>query len=128
MVFKKKTGSNKELGNRVEKEFAQYMYAKGWWVHIFSYNSNGQPCDIVMSKDNLVWFLDVKSVQTEEFDFSRIEPNQMTAFELLVSRGTINAGFACKFNDGWYLLDFSRMKKFKMAGLNSLSRHSMIKI
>lgn len=127
MAFKKK--SNKALGNDTEKQFAQYMYAKGWWVHIFSYNTSGQPCDIVMSRDNMVWFLDVKNVEGDRFDFTRVEPNQMTAFELLISRGTSNVGFAIKFKDhGWFLLDFKKMLLLKDLGVKDVYYHGLIKI
>ena len=129
MAFKKTRISNKALGNNTEKEFAQYMYAKGWWVHIFSYNTSGQPCDIVMSRDNMVWFLDVKNVEGDTFDFGRIEPNQMTAFQLLISRGTYNVGFAIKFQShGWYLLDFKKMEQLRAVGSYSVNYFSLIKI
>lgn len=103
--------SQKKLGNATEREFATHMFNRGWWVHIFADKINGQPFDIVMSKDNTVWFLDAKHVQDKDyFLHSRIEENQKNAFTMLVNRGTTQCGFAIKFeNDGWYLLKFNEI-------------------
>jgi len=100
--------SNKKAGNDAEREFARLMFEKGYWVHIFADKVVGQPLDVVMSKDNMVWFVDVKNIQDKDyFLHSRIEENQHNAMKMLIKRGTTNVGFACKFNDGWYLLKYN---------------------
>jgi hypothetical protein len=99
--------TQKKLGNSTEKEFASLMYSLGWWVHIFADKVNGQPFDIVMSRNNMVWFLDAKHVQDKDyFLHSRIEDNQHNAFKMLINRGTTQCGFVCKFSDGWRLLKY----------------------
>ena len=111
--------NQKRIGNSAEKEFANLMFRSGWWVHIFADKVNGQPFDIVMSKDNTVWFLDSKHVKDKDyFLHSRIEENQKNAFRMLTDRGTTQCGFVVKFSDGWRLLryqsiDFSKSKTSK---------------
>lgn len=118
-MFMKNKVSIKSLGNRVEKEFATHMYDRGWWVHLLNDKVNGQPFDVIMAKDESVWFLDVKNVQDKDyFLHSRIEDNQINSMKMLINRGMINVGFVIKFNDGWYLLkyiniDFDANKTYK---------------
>ena len=105
--------SNKKIGNDTENEFADMMYKKGWWVHIFADKVNGQPCDIVMIKDKVTWMLDVKhvAVNKQYFLHSRIEENQRNVFNMLSVRNFHNTGFAIKFDDGWYLLKYSNINQ-----------------
>jgi hypothetical protein len=121
--------SNKQIGNETEKLFAQYMYQQGWWVHILAYNQNGQPFDVVMSKDNVTWFLDVKNVESGElFDLDRIEPNQHTAFQMLISKGTYKCGLAVRFSDGgFYLITYDNITKLRH-NLTHINRNSMIRL
>jgi len=102
--------SNKKAGNKAEKDFARFMYNKGWWVHIVADKVVGQPFDVIMSKNNKIWLLDVKNVQDKDyFLHSRIEENQHNAFKMLIKRGTNNCGFAVQFNDGWYYMSYELM-------------------
>ena len=74
----------KKIGNQKEKDFANLMFDKGWWVHILNDKVNGQPFDIIMAKNNVVWFLDVKNVSGKSyFLHNRIEPNQKSAMKKL---------------------------------------------
>ena len=117
--------NQKKIGNAREIEFAKKMYEKGWWVHRFADKVNGQPCDIIMCKNNTIWFLDVKNVKNKDYLLhSRIEPNQINTFKLLNRRGIFNTGFAVRFNDGWYHLDFKDVN-FKE---NSTSKKKMRKL
>lgn len=120
--------SNKKIGNDTEKEFAQFMYQRGWWVHILAYNQNGQPFDVIMSKDDTTWFLDVKNVESgEDFDLDRIEPNQHTAFQMLISKGTKRCGLAVRFSDGnFYLITYETIMKLRH-NLTQINRNSMIR-
>jgi Holliday junction resolvase len=111
--------NQKNIGNKTEKEFAEIMFNKGWWVHLFADKISGQPFDIVMCRSEVCWFIDVKHVQDKNyFLHSRIEPNQINAFKTLNSRGMHNTSFVIKFSDGWYMvkfkdIDFSKNKTEK---------------
>ena len=119
--------NNKTIGNAVEKEFARAMFVRGWWVHILAYNANGQPFDVIMSRNNISWFLDVKNVESgDSFRLDRVEENQMTSFRLLTAMGTTNCGLAIKFDDKkFYLLEYRTIVKLKEAGVPSVSKYSM---
>ena len=102
--------SRKKIGNDAEKEFTNLMFKNGWWAHIFADKVAGQPFDIVISKDNTAWFFDAKNIKDKDYLLhSRIEENQHNSFKMLVKRGTDRCGFACKFDDGWYLIKYNKM-------------------
>jgi hypothetical protein len=130
MIKYSKSEKIKEIGNRREKEFANRMFNAGWWVHILANNTNGQPFDIVMTKNNITWFLDVKNVATGDvFTLDRIEENQINAFDMLVRRGTTNCGLAIVFDDNvFYLLEYKMMKDLLENRLSTVTKSSLKKI
>jgi hypothetical protein len=100
----------KKIGNQTEKDFANLMFNKGWWVHILNDKVNGQPFDIIMAKNSAVWFLDVKNVSGKNyFLHNRIEPNQKSSMKMLMKRGISNVGFVICFDGEWYLLKYSKI-------------------
>jgi Holliday junction resolvase len=110
----------KQIGNNTEKEFANMMFKKGWWVYMVPNKINGQPFDIIMAKNDISWFIDVKNVNNKDyFLLSRIEPNQKSSMSSLYKKGNFNIGFAIKFDDDdWRFLrfkniDFEKRKIYK---------------
>jgi hypothetical protein len=117
--------SQKSIGNKTEIQFAEIMFKKGWWVHIFADKVNGQPFDIVMCRLEVCWFIDVKHVQDKNyFLHSRIESNQINSFKLLNARGMDNTAFVIKFSDGWYMMKFKEIDFSK----NKTEKDKMIKL
>lgn len=99
--------SNKKIGNTTERMFAGLMHKEGWWVHIVKDKLNGQPFDIIMSKNNVTWFMDIKHVKEGQdyFPIDRIEENQRNAMKLLETCGTDKTGFIFYFeSDGWFMI------------------------
>jgi hypothetical protein len=86
----------------------------------------GQPFDCIAANQGVVWFLDVKNVDREDYLLhSRIEANQRNSMMMLANRGFKTLGFVCLFDDGWYLLRFAdidwiqkKTNKNKMEKLN----------
>lgn len=100
--------NNKLVGTTVERAFASLMFQSGWWVHIFATKVVGQPFDCIAANQGVVWFLDVKNVDKEDYLLhSRIEANQKNSMMMLANRGFKTIGFVCLFDDGWYLLRFA---------------------
>ena len=98
----------------METDFAKLAYSHGYWVHLFATKIVGQPCDAVIVKDNIAWFLDVKHVADKDyFLHSRIEVNQMNVFEMLSKRNFNNIGFIIYFSkfDTWNYLPYSKLDK-----------------
>jgi Holliday junction resolvase len=99
--------NNKKLGSTTERTLAKLMHAEGWWVHLIKDKINGQPFDLVMSKHNVTWFLDIKHVKEGQdyFPISRIEENQRNAMKMLETCGTDKTGFIIYFEgDGWFMM------------------------
>ena len=99
--------NNKKIGSTTERTLATLMFKEGWWVHIIKDKINGQPFDLIMSKHNVTWFLDIKHVKEGQdyFPTSRIEENQRNAMKLLEERGTDKTGFIIYFDgDGWFMI------------------------
>ena len=44
--------SNKSNGTAFEREFAEMLSERGFWVHLLKNNSNGQPFDVIATKNN----------------------------------------------------------------------------
>lgn len=113
--------TNKKIGNTTERTFAKLMFKEGWWVHLIADKLNGQPFDLIMSKNNVTWFLDIKHIKAGQdyFPLDRIEENQRNAMKLLESCGTSKTGFAFYFeDDGWFLIqnnniDYERKRVHK---------------
>ena len=103
----------KRIGNEFETKFAEQLKQKGFWCHIFEYNNNGQPCDIVALKNNEGFLFDVKHCEANRFPFADIRPNQLTCFEYAKSCGNEKCFFAIWFTKRhkWYLLPFDYCKK-----------------
>jgi Holliday junction resolvase len=98
---------NKKIGNTTERKLADLMFKEGWWVHLVKDKINGQPFDVIMSKNNVTWFVDIKHVKEgqEYLLTSRIEENQRNAMKLLEERGTDKTGFIIYFEgDGWFMI------------------------
>jgi Holliday junction resolvase len=109
----KKTMTNKKIGNTTERKIAELMHKEGWWVHLVKDKMNGQPFDLIMSKHNVTWFMDVKHVKAGQdyFPTSRIEENQRNAMKLLESCGTDKTGFIIYFeDDGWFMIQNQNVK------------------
>jgi Holliday junction resolvase len=88
--------SNKSNGTAFEKEVANLLSAGGFWVHRLQDNRNGQPFDIMAVRDNVPVAIECKVCEKGVFDFSRIEENQIMAFEMFHKANNSYAFFAFK--------------------------------
>ena len=113
---------NKTIGNEYEKKFTEYLQRNGYWCHIFSYNTNGQPCDVVAVRNNIAYLIDVKHCEENRFSFDKIQPNQITCFEYNLQCGNRNTGFAIWFEmqRKWYFLTYRVYKEYVSKGQKSI--------
>lgn len=113
---------NKKIGNDYENKLAQMLQEKGFWCHIFEYNKNGQPCDIVAIKNDIANLIDVKHCASNRFSFSHIQPNQITCFGYAKSCGITHTGFAIYFEpqDSWRWLSYQQLEEMLSNGLKSV--------
>lgn len=74
--------NNKKLGSLFEQEACEILKSKGWWVHFMSPDRIGaQPFDIIAIKDNNALAIDCKTAVKRMFNISRLENNQVLAFD-----------------------------------------------
>ena len=114
---------NKIIGNDTEKLLLELLKSKGYWCHLFAYNKNGQPCDIVAIRDNVAILIDVKHCDSARFNFSRIEPNQRNCFKYADFCGNDNLGFAIYFQKTkhWKWLSNDKVRRLEQLGFKSAS-------
>lgn len=114
--------TTKKVGNKSERDFVELMANKGWWCHLFAYNVNGQPCDVIALKDDRALLIDVKHCENDRFDFRRIESNQRNCFEMASKKGIKNCGFAIYFENqkSWRWLPFNDVTNLESWGYKSI--------
>lgn len=90
--------SRKSIGNSAEIYVAEHLSKKGWFVVLVPQGVSGQPFDLIAIRNNRCLCGDVKHISRGDvFPISRVEPNQITAFELLRLTGTSEYGIFLKF-------------------------------
>lgn len=99
--------NNKKLGSNFEKEFAEILRRKGYWVTFLSPKQNigSQPCDLIAIKDDKPILIDCKTCKTHLFPISRIEENQRQSFKRYTKCGNTKFILAIEYNNKIYEID-----------------------
>lgn len=113
--------SNKKSGTDFEKEFCQLASKAGFWAHILQDNRNGQPADIILSKDNIAVLVDCKDCERKVFPLSRIEENQELAMRKWLNAGNEYALFALKIENDVRILIFKTLIILRSSGVKQLN-------
>lgn len=95
---------NRKLGNAFEKEFADRLFADGFWVLKVPQTEAGQPADIIAVRNGKAYLIDCKVCSNGVFPVSRIEPNQELAMDLWSKCNNGTGWFALKFDDRIYMV------------------------
>ena len=85
---------NKTVGNGFEAKFCDILSEDGFWAHNMAQKSEGQPADIIATRNNIGYLIDCKVCADDSFDTSRIEPNQHSAMALWKEQGNDERWFA----------------------------------
>ena len=103
--------NNKKLGTAFEKEFCNLLASRGWWVHFITPAPNGgQPFDVIAVKGGKAMAFDCKTSSTHIFPLTRLEENQIFAFEKWLACGNEEPQVAVKYNDNIYLIPYRKLK------------------
>lgn len=94
------TNTNRKNGLRFETELCETLGEHGWWAHDMAQSAAGQPADIIAVRHNTAVIIDCKVCTGDRFQLSRVEPNQLSAMTLWVSRWNEHAYFAVKYCSG----------------------------
>ena len=101
--------SNKKRGSNFEKDFAEYISKKGYWVAPFPGKeyTNSQPADLSAAKNNEPILFDCKTLANKNglFPISRIEENQRLAYKRFKACGNKYYYLAILWNNDIYLIN-----------------------
>ena len=98
--------SNKKIGNDFEKKFCEILSERGFWVHNFAQNQDGQPADVIAVKNNTPYIIDCKVCEKGIFKLSRIEENQILSMQHWLNTRNSDAWFALKVNDDILMITY----------------------
>lgn len=101
--------NNKKIGNEFEKEYAEILKGKGYWVTFLTPKNHigSQPCDLIAIKNDKVKLIDCKTCKTHLFPINRIEENQRQAFKRYSKCGNTNFILAVKYNNKIYEINMN---------------------
>lgn len=104
--------NNKKLGTDFEREAVEFLSANGCWVHFITPDARGaQPFDIIASINDHPAAIDCKTSARKTFPLTRLEDNQMLAFDRWLACGNICAILLVK-HDGWvYAVEYPLLKR-----------------
>jgi len=118
--------NNKRLGTEFERELVKALSEMGWWVHFITPNSVGaQPFDVIAVKDGKAIAIDCKTSSDHIFRISRLEENQIFAFQKWIDCGNEDPVIAVKYNDGVYFVSYTVLKRDGKCDLNELIRSKL---
>lgn len=122
--------SNKSKGSDFEQFFGHLLAHNGFWAHVLQDNKNGQPFDIFASKDNIPYAFDCKECESDRFQLSRMEANQIGAMNRWIETGNKNAYFAIKFCATYniYVVPFQDLNARRLAGISSITEAEIKRI
>ena len=103
--------NNKKLGTAFEKQICNLYSQSGYWVHFISPDSRGsQPFDIIAVKNGKVTVIDCKTCKDHVFRISRLEDNQIMAFEKWLACGNGIPWVAVEHDGNVYMISYTRLK------------------
>ena len=110
--------NNKRLGTEFEREVVTLLSKRGYWVHFITPDSRGsQPFDIIASKDDRPIVADCKTSEKKWFSISRLEENQIMAFELWFKKGNRSAFIFIKYKEKIYQIPFRMIEGLRRINL-----------
>ena len=103
--------SNRKNGNVFEKELCRDLSKCGFWVHLMTQNSQGQPFDVIAARNGVSYPIDCKVCDKDIFKMERIEENQFSAMSLWKETGNGEGWFALRMRNGAvYLIPFTLLQ------------------
>lgn len=104
--------NNKRLGMKFERDVCKLLSEKGWWVHFINPDASGaQPFDIIAVKDGLAMAIDCKTSASRRFSISRLEDNQIFAFEKWIACGNLMPQVWVLYDGNIYAVEYRELKE-----------------
>ena len=103
---------NRKVGNGFEKDLCRDLSKCGFWVHLMTQNSQGQPFDVIAARNGVSYPIDCKDCAKDIFKMERIEENQFSAMSLWKETGNGEGWFALRMMSGAvYFLSFTFLRE-----------------
>ena len=104
--------NNKRLGTAFEHEVCGYLNRRGWWAHFCSPDASGaQPFDIIAVKYGRALAIDCKTSVKRTFPASRLEDNQVYAFEKWLACGNEMPQIWVQYEGKIYAVKYAELKE-----------------
>ena len=106
--------NNKKLGTDFEKELCKRLAERGYWVHFIAPDERGaQPFDIIAVKDGVAHAIECKTLAdtTKYFPITRLEENQILAFEKWLACGNCEPVVAVYWRKEIHAINYSELKE-----------------
>lgn len=111
-------------GREFENQAVKELHKAGYWVHRIAPDESGQqPFDIIAIKGNTICVYDAKVIsEGHRFPFSRIEDNQLNAFELIEKKtGAVHIGLLIYAEGKVRYMGLDRIRTEMWIGHNSIN-------
>lgn len=103
--------NNKVLGTQFERKICDILSKMGFWVHFISPDNRGaQPFDIIAAKNGRVIAGDCKTSKEKSFPISRLEDNQIMAFEKWMACGNGAPFIFILHDEEIYIMPYTMLK------------------
>lgn len=113
--------NNKKLGTEFEREICRKLQHDGWWVHFIEPKQNGsQPFDIIAVRYGRAVAIDCKTCADDRFNISRLEDNQIFAFDRWLKCGNDMPEVVVKHEDSIYVIPYDYLKNEKSVKLEEI--------
>ena len=104
--------NNKQIGAKFEQEFVEILAKEGFWAHFLAPSPTGaQPFDVIAMKYGYAFCFDCKTSVKPIFPLSRLEDNQILAFEKWLRCGGLAPMVAVKYDNNIYLITYTRLQR-----------------
>ena len=111
--------NNKKIGSDFEKEVCKMLQDMGYWVHFITPDMRGaQPFDIIAAKNNRPYAIDCKTCVSKTFSISRLEDNQIFAFEKWLKCGNLLPYIFVKHQDQILCIPYTLLRSIKSIKLD----------
>ena len=105
------SNTNRKDGTSFERQLCLSLAGYGCWAHNLAQNSQGQPFDVIASRNGKTHPIDCKACAKDIFKMERIEENQSSAMVLWRETGNGEGWFALKMsNAAVYFISFSKLE------------------
>ena len=104
--------NNKQIGSKFEQEFVEILAKEGFWAHFLAPGPTGaQPFDVIAMKYGCAFCFDCKTSVKPIFPLSRLEDNQILAFDKWLKCGGHTPCVAVKYDNKIYLINYTRLQR-----------------